>query len=184
MILPIYLEPQQILRQKSAAVATDKIKSREFQQLLDNMIETMSAAQGIGLAAVQVGQLYRVTVIDKQICKNTPPTKIYSRGRDNKSCDAKACIFINPVIKHRSFKKNVIEEGCLSIPGIYGLVKRPAKITVEFLNRQGQAVKIKTAGLLARVLQHEIDHMNGVLFIDKVINYTQTQRLTPSYPHL
>jgi peptide deformylase len=133
-----------ILRKKSKEVEKidDKILS-----LLNDMVETMYNANGAGLAAPQVGILRQIVVIDD----GTGLIKL-----------------INPILVEASGEQQEIE-GCLSIPGIYGKVKRPQKVVVNALNENGEFVSLEGMGLLARAFCHEIDHLNGVLFIDKVI---------------
>jgi len=141
-------EGEEILRKKSKEVTVidDRILT-----LLDDMAETMYENNGVGLAAPQVGVLKRVVVIDvengKNLLKLINPRIISEEGE---LCEA---------------------EGCLSIPGVYGEVKRPRKVVVEALNEKGEKVVITGEGLLAKALCHEIDHLDGILFIDKVIRY-------------
>lgn len=167
MILPIYLEPQPILTQPTKLIEPNEIKSEKLQQLLEDMTETMANAEGIGLAGPQVGLGKRLTVIDNRAVNKSRKDYIY---------------LINPKIIRKSFKKVVMEEGCLSIPGVYGTVKRPETITVEYLDKNGDKQKIKTSGLLARIVQHEVDHLDGVLFTSKILEYTLNKRETPEYP--
>jgi len=134
-----------ILRQKAKEV---KEITAEIKQLALDMIETLGANNGLGLAAPQVGQLLQII-----IAKPEP--------------DKEALVLINPQIKKTSRKKEVIEEGCLSLPDISIPVERPNKITVQGLNIDGQLIKIKAKGLLARIIQHEIDHLSGILIVDK-----------------
>ncbi len=133
-----------VLKKKSKKV--DIINGRTL-ILLEDMAETMYAANGAGLAAVQVGILRRVVVVDDG-------TGLFK--------------LINPVIIETSGEQQELE-GCLSIPGIYGIVKRPERVIVHALNEQGEFIEIERIGLLARVFCHEIDHLDGNLFIDKVI---------------
>ena len=141
-------EGEEILRKKSKEVTVidDRILT-----LLDDMAETMYENNGVGLAAPQVGVLKRVVVIDvengKNLLKLINPRIISEEGE---LCEA---------------------EGCLSIPVVYGEVKRPRKVVVEALNEKGEKVVITGEGLLAKALCHEIDHLDGILFIDKVIRY-------------
>jgi len=115
------------------------------------MAETMYNAPGVGLAAPQVGVLQRVIIVDVD--------------------DEKGLIeLINPEIINLSEEKVIMEEGCLSVPGKTGQVLRPKRVLVRGLNRNGKAVEIKADNLLARALQHEIDHLNGILFIDKIMD--------------
>lgn len=169
MILPIYLDSQPILRAKTELVTPEMLSSSDFQSLLDDMPQTMLNANGVGLAAPQIGNKYRFTVVDTV--------------QDGKS--GKDFLFlINPKIVKKSFAKVIMEEGCLSIPGIYGNVKRPKKVRVNYLDRDGKQQTIEADDFLSRVIQHEIDHLDGILFTDKVVEYTHEKRVTPEYPHI
>jgi len=139
-------EGDEVLRNKSKEVDVidDKIKT-----LLSDMAETMYAANGVGLAAPQVGILKRVVVID--VGEGLMELR-------------------NPVIVKQEGEQTEVE-GCLSIPGVAGEVKRPAKVLVEALNRDEEKIKVEGQGLLAVALCHEIDHLDGILFIDKVIRF-------------
>jgi peptide deformylase len=123
---------------------------RELRRFMDDMLETMYDANGIGLAAIQVGVLKRVVVVDL----------------DPKGPDSKPLYIINPVILSASGDQATYNEGCLSVPEYWEDVHRPAKITVEYLNEKGEKQRIEAEGLFATCLQHEIDHINGLLFID------------------
>lgn len=136
-------DTEPILRKKSREV--QEVDSK-IEVLLDDMKETMEAANGIGLAAPQVGVLKRVIIVD------------IGNGLME---------FINPVIVSEE-GKDIAEEGCLSIPGKYEDVERPNKIKVKAMNRQGKKIELNAEGLLARVLCHEIDHLDGILFTDKI----------------
>lgn len=133
-----------MLRKKAAPA--ENPKSPEIQKLVRDMLITMKEAGGIGLAAPQVGHSLRIFTANVE-------DKIY--------------VFINPEIKDMSKDKIPFEEGCLSVRKIWGPVTRPKKLTIKALNENGKPVKIRAKGLLARVIQHEIDHLNGALFIDK-----------------
>ncbi len=143
----IVIEPDPILREKSSTL--EKV-DYELRSLLDDMLETMYAAPGIGLAAVQVGILKRLIVID------------ISKDKEKKN----PLILINPEIIFRSKNTSVYEEGCLSLPGHYAEIERPAECQIKFIDYDGKARELKANGLLATCIQHEIDHLNGVLFID------------------
>lgn len=147
-ILPIVTVPAEILRTPAKPVATI---TKQTEKLLDDMLATMYAAPGIGLAAPQIGVLERLVVID-------------IGARDG----GKGEIFkmINPEITWKSEDESVYEEGCLSIPGIHAEVTRPASIRVRYMDVSGKIQEIETGGLLATCVQHEFDHLNGVLFID------------------
>lgn len=141
-------------RSKEVEVIDDKIRS-----LIEDMLETMHEQNGVGLAAVQVGILKRIVVIDIYDEK-TPIIKI-----------------VNPVIIKTKGKQEV-EEGCLSFPNKFAKIIRPAEIVVEGLNEKGEKIKIVGKGLLAQALAHEIDHLNGEVFIDKIIPGT-LEMITP-----
>lgn len=146
-MLKILTNPNPILRKKAASVA-DPL-SKEIQKLIPQMVETMLAKDGVGLAAPQVGQSIRLITV---------------RHRDGN------LVMLNPLIVKKSLIKEIDEEGCLSVPNIYGDVKRCKKITVKFIDSAGKARKITGEGMLARVIQHEVDHLDGILFIDKAKN--------------
>ena len=136
----------EILRKKSKVVeeVNDKIR-----QILEDMVETMHKYNGVGLAAPQIGLLKRLIVID--LYDDKGPIKL-----------------VNPeIIKEKGEQE--VEEGCLSFPNKYGKIVRPAQVTVIALDENGKEVKINAKGLLAQALSHEIDHLNGILFVDKVI---------------
>jgi len=115
------------------------------------MIETLKAYQGLGLAAPQIGQWFRII-----IAQPNP--------------EEEPLVLINPQIEKTSRRKETMEEGCLSLHGISGLVERPTKIVLEAIDINGQIIKIKAKGLLARIIQHEIDHLDGILIVDKIQN--------------
>ncbi len=145
--LPLILLPDPVLRQKSLPVEQ---VDEEVNRLVDDMLETMYDAPGIGLAAIQVAVPRRLLVIDV--------------SKDDEPSDPR--VFINPEIVSRSDESSVYEEGCLSIPDYYAEVERPASLTVRHLDREGHEKVTEADGLLATCLQHEIDHLDGVLFID------------------
>ena len=153
-ILPILEAPNPVLRTISTPVeAIDD----ELQQLIDDMFETMYAAPGIGLAAIQVGVPKRLLVMDLQEPESdeedAPPVK-------------NPRVFINPQILEGSEQLSIYNEGCLSVPDQFAEVERPATVRVSWLDREGRIHEQTLDGLLATCLQHEMDHLNGVLFID------------------
>jgi peptide deformylase len=148
-IKPLIILPDPILRQVSSTIET--IDS-EVKRLADDMLETMYDAPGIGLAAIQIGIARRMLVLD-----------VSKDGEDKQPL-----VFINPEIVAATDARSVYEEGCLSIPDYYAEVERPAGITVKHLDRDGKEQLTQADGLLATCLQHEIDHLNGVLFIDHI----------------
>ena len=148
-IKPLIILPDPILRQVSKPIET---VDGEVRKLADDMLETMYDAPGIGLAAIQIGVARRMLVLD-----------VSKDGEDKKPL-----VFINPEIVASTDARSVYEEGCLSIPDYYAEVERPAGITVRHLDRDGKEQLTEADGLLATCLQHEIDHLNGVLFIDHI----------------
>ena len=143
----IVIEPDPILRKKSNYL--EKVDD-ELRKLMDDMLETMYAAPGIGLAAVQIGVLKRLIVID--ITKND---------------EKKDPIFlINPEIISKSSNTSTYEEGCLSLPGHFAEIERPAECQVSYIDYNGKKKEMTAKGLLSTCIQHEVDHLNGVLFID------------------
>jgi len=145
----ILILPDKRLRLVSKPVA--KVDST-VKKLIDDMFETMYDAPGIGLAAIQIGEPQRVVTID--LAKKDDPKAPQ--------------VFINPEIVTKSDDKKAHEEGCLSIPEYYEEVERPAAVTVKYLDRDGKKREVEATGLLATCLQHEIDHLDGVLFIDYI----------------
>ncbi len=141
-----------ILPDKRLRQVSDPVKKIDtgIRKLIDDMFETMYGAPGIGLAAIQVGMPKRVVTLD--LAKKDDPKN--------------PLVFINPEILWISEEKAIYEEGCLSIPEYYGDVERPAQVKVKYLDLEGETREIEANGLLATCLQHEIDHLNGVLFID------------------
>jgi peptide deformylase len=148
-IKPLIILPDPLLRQVSAPIERVDDDAR---RLADDMLETMYDAPGIGLAAVQIGVPRRMLVID------------VSREGEEKT----PLVFINPEVIASSDDRSVYEEGCLSIPDYYAEVERPATVKVRYLDRDGKEHLVDADGLLATCLQHEIDHLNGVLFIDHI----------------
>ena len=146
-IKTILTEPDEILRKVSEPV--DKV-GRDEKILMDDMLETMYAANGIGLAAIQIGVPKRIIVMDisKDESKKEPR------------------YFVNPVIKNKNPIKSIYEEGCLSVPNQFAEIERPSKCDIEFLDYNGEKKIISAEGLLATCIQHEMDHLEGVLFID------------------
>lgn len=146
-MLNILTYPNEKLREKSLEVASSEMKDWSLQKFIDEMIETMKKANGVGLAAVQVGLNKRIIIAAKE--------------------NGEIFALINPKIVKKSWRKIESEEGCLSVPGKTGIVKRHRNVEVKALDRLGKKIKIKTDGLFSIVLQHEIDHTDGILFIDK-----------------
>lgn len=152
MIMDIKIIGDPILRQKAKAVDL-AVGKNKLAKIVQDMAETMLARGGVGLAGPQVGVQERLIVI--------------------KTKDGVAA-FVNPVVARRSWKKEIEEEGCLSVPGTFGLVKRNKKIKIKAYSDKLEKIDLIAEGFLARVFQHEIDHLDGILFIDKAIKLTKT----------
>mgnify|MGYP001400851477 FL=1 len=146
-IREIVIEPDPILRKKSQPIEN---VDDEMRKLMDDMLATMYAAPGIGLAAVQIGVLKRLIVID------------VSKQNEKKS----PLFLINPKITFKSKITSTYEEGCLSLPGHFAEVDRPAECHLEYIDYFGKQKNLKAEGILATCIQHEVDHLNGVLFVD------------------
>ncbi len=143
----ILIEPDPILRKKCEPL--EKVDD-QVRKLMRDMIETMYEAPGIGLAAIQIGILKKIVVID------------ISKKEDKKE----PLFLVNPEIIQQSKHTSVYEEGCLSLPGQFAEIERPAECTIKYIDFHGKEQSLKAEGLLATCIQHEVDHLNGILFID------------------
>ena len=146
-IKKILTEPNKLLRQTSESV--EKVGEKE-KKIMDDMLDTMYEAPGIGLAAIQIGIPKRIIVMD------------ISRDENKKE----PRYFVNPVIKNQNEEKSIYEEGCLSVPDQFAEIERPNSCEVEYLDYDGKKQTLKAEGLLATCIQHEMDHLEGILFID------------------
>jgi len=151
----ILTEPNKILRQKSLIVES---VDENIQKLMDDMLDTMYAAPGIGLAAIQVGVPKRVIVLDIAR-KDSPKNPMF---------------FVNPEIINKSKNNSTYEEGCLSVPGQFAEIDRPDQCHIKYLDYYGQPQEIKAEGMLATCIQHEMDHLEGILFIDYLSKLKKT----------
>ena len=154
-IKTIITEPNEILRQKSKLVDT---VGEEERKLMDDMLDTMYYANGIGLAAIQIGIPKRIIVMD------------ISKNKEKKN----PMHFVNPIIKNKNSEYSTYEEGCLSVPNYFAEIDRPTKCEVEYLDYNGQKNTLSAEGLLATCVQHEIDHLEGILFIDYLSKLKKT----------
>jgi peptide deformylase len=158
--------PDPVLHRKARPVTRF---DAELQTLVDDMVETMRAAPGVGLAAPQVGVSERVIVVE------------YAEDEENEEAPRKLFVMVNPEIKAFSDETENGIEGCLSVPGWQGDVKRALAVTVKGQTRRGQPMKVKARGWLARIFQHEIDHLDGVVFTDRA---TKVWKPEPEQPQL
>lgn len=164
MLLQIITEPNEILHRVGKELSASDLKSPKIQKLIDDMAETMRIRDGIGIAAPQVGHSIMLCVIAKQYSPLT---------------DKEDLVLINPIWKKLSILKKSEEEGCLSVPETYGDVKRYTKIKVNALDRNGKAVEFIAKDFPARIIQHEVDHLNGILFIEKAKKLHHIEHTSP-----
>lgn len=146
MVKTVLINPDERLRKISRDVTEEEFKAAKYQALVSDMRETMLVMGGIGLAAAQINEQIRIIIVN---------------AKDG------VMVFCNPEIISSSWKKEIEEEGCLSIPNVTGLVKRPYRVDIRAKKINGEEFKLTAKGIFARVIQHEVDHLNGVLFIDK-----------------
>lgn len=158
-ILPIVIYNDPVLRQKAKTIESD---SEALQKLIDRMFETMYDAEGVGLAAPQVGESVRLFVVDADVLVEDTPEKPFG-----------PMVFINPEITTSGAKTTDVEEGCLSLPDLREKVVRPETITVRFLDRNFAEHQLELKGWMSRVFQHELDHLDGVLFYDYLGSFKQ-----------
>ena len=154
-VLAIRHLPDPVLRQKAKRVPTI---DKSIHRLIDDMMETLQQANGVGLAAPQIGVSLRVVVL-----------KMPEEG---------PIAIINPEIVKRSGEREIVE-GCLSLPGYAGEIKRSISVTIKGLNRQGKAIRIRATGLMAQTLEHELDHLNGILYIDHIESHDKLYKIEP-----
>ena len=154
-VKPILIEPDKLLRKVSVSV--EKVGDEE-RKLMDDMLDTMYAAPGIGLAAIQVGVPKRIIVMD------------ISRDENKKE----PRYFVNPIIRNKNQAKATYEEGCLSVPDQFAEIERPNTCDIEYLDYDGEKQLLKAEGLLATCIQHEMDHLEGILFIDYLSKLKKT----------
>jgi peptide deformylase len=165
-LLKIVALPDPVLRRKAKPITTF---DANLQALIDDMIETMRDAPGVGLAAPQVGVSQRLIVVE------------YLENDEDEESPKKLFVVVNPEIKEMSTETEPGLEGCLSIPGLHGEVERSLAVTIKGRTRHGQPVKIKAKGWLARIFQHEIDHLEGIVFTDRA---TKVWKPAPEEPVL
>lgn len=152
MLRPIITSGHATLRKVATSIEPTFLRTKEAKRLIADMIETMHNANGIGLAAPQIDRSIRLVVI---------------------ALKDGALVLGNPEIIRRSLRQTKEEEGCLSVPGVFGNVRRHQKLTVKFLDRDGIPQRLDASGLFARVVQHEVDHLNGMLYIDRTNDFTK-----------
>jgi peptide deformylase len=170
MILEVVHYGDPVLRKKGAKI---EAITPELTKFIADMFETMKGAKGVGLAAQQVGRAIQLTVIDVRGMKDRP-SLLWIQGQPADVDSFMPLVLINPVITPSGPRVSG-PEGCLSFPQIYGEVERPAEVEVTALNERGESYSFKAGGLLARAVQHEVDHLNGILFIDRMDTETRAE---------
>ncbi len=170
MVLTVVKYGHPVLRQKGARV--ERVTS-EIKKLVADMIETMHAARGVGLAAQQVGHALQVAVVDVTEVTDRPST-LFLHGEPADVASFMPVVLINPLVTPVS-EPIAGPEGCLSFPEMYADISRPESVDVVALNEKGKSVAFRCGGLLARAIQHEIDHLNGILFIDRMSPITKRE---------
>lgn len=157
--MPVITHPNALLRQIARPISAEELAGEKMQELCDSMVTTMYADDGIGLAAVQVAQGVSIIII----------------GKDAFGASSSDLVISNPSLSHYSLEKATDEEGCLSVPGLIGDVERHVGVTLCGITRDGQSYERALTGYAARVAQHECDHLNGILYIDRATNIRPTQ---------
>jgi peptide deformylase len=165
-IRPLVILPDSMLRKVSAPIGDI---TPEIRKLAEDMLETMYDAPGIGLAAIQIGEPVRLVTLD-----------VSKKAEEGEEQAREPMVFVNPEVTWSSEELSSYEEGCLSIPEYYEEVERPARVKVSYRDLDGKAQEIEADGLLATCLQHEIDHLNGVLFID-YLSRLKRERVTKRF---
>jgi peptide deformylase len=178
MPLKIIQAGDPVLRQRAREVTAEEIRSRDLQQLIEEMRETMRSAPGVGLAAPQVGRSLQLAVIEDraEYHKELAVEQLQARGRK----PVPFYVLINPEIVARSSDHAMFFEGCLSLAGFSALVPRCASVRVSFLDEKGESRTLDAAGWHARIIQHEVDHLLGGLYIDRMLSrtFTSVENLT------
>ncbi len=161
--MKIIQKNEKVLRQKAKEVPIREIKNKKNQDIISRMGKALSQSKdGVALAAPQIGESLRIFIVAGN-CSHRP----YGSVLPTRRVGEPPIVFINPIIKKISRKKQAVHEGCLSVEGIYGTIKRAEKLTVEAYDENAKKFTRGASGLLAQIIQHEIDHLNGILFIDK-----------------
>lgn len=158
--LPLTFYPTKSLQEPSRTLTAAEISDPKLLELIEDMAVTMKKERGIGLAAPQIGRNIRLCIID---LKDGPLP------------------LLNPVVVSKSWRKETELEGCLSIPKVFGMVKRSRSITVKAVTPAGKKIEMEASGLLARVIQHEVDHLDGILFIERTKDITEGKELLEQY---
>lgn len=172
-IISIVKEPSQVLRKEAKALDPEEIRTPKIKKLISNMKEILkNTVDGVGLAAPQVGESLQIFIVSEESeeinkIESGKKAPLENYGEIRKQKEWKNYVFINPAVKNISKNRLERAEGCLSVPGEYGIVRRNEKITIEAYDENGKKFTRGASGFVARVIQHELDHLKGTLFIDK-----------------
>ena len=171
MSTKIIQKGNKILRQIAKEIPVEKIKSQKIKDLLDKMTKILlEHSSGVALAAPQIGESVRIFIVRENILTVV----------DEQEKEEKILVFINPQITKKSRKQNIVDEGCLSVEGLYGKIKRHEKVTVEAYNENATKFNRGTSNFFAQIIQHEVDHLNGILFTDNAIS---VEKIDPKKQH-
>ncbi|MFO0920740.1 MAG: peptide deformylase [Candidatus Saccharimonadales bacterium] len=168
MLLKLYQAGQPQLRRKSKVVSKETLAKKQTQELIDLMIKTLRDCPGVGLAAPQVGENLRIFIVEDRPEYHEQFPKEIIKSQNRKPVSLK--VFVNPKLEILEVDEALFFEGCLSVDGYVAVVPRAKKVKVEALDRNGRAISLIAEGWFARILQHETDHLNGTLFIDRMKN--------------
>lgn len=168
--MKIVQKENKILRQIAKEIPIKEIPSQKIKNIIDRMTKVLQKSNdGVALAAPQIGESVRIFIVAGNYAHrpvgSVPPTLRVGN-----------MVFINPIIKKISKNKLVVQEGCLSVEGLYGIIKRAEKLTIEAFNENGKKFMRGVSGLLAQIIQHEMDHLNGILFIDKAMHLEKVKK--------
>ena len=161
-----------VLRETAKEIALTEIKTPKIKEILKKMTAALSKAQdGVALAAPQIGLPLRIFIVLKEYTENKTAKELKEiQEKKDEKTKTEIVTFINPKITKISKKKQTVKEGCLSVTGVFGIIARAEKVTVEAYNEKGEKFTRGASGLLAQIFQHEMDHLNGILFIDTATN--------------
>src|SRR3989344_5973153 len=177
-ILRVIQEPEKPLRQKAKEVPPDEIKSEKIQKLIQNMSDTLHSIDiGIGLAAPQIGESLRIFIISEEAKVAKRDRNKVNREKHKAGKKWQHFVFINPRLVRISEEKHFVPEGCLSVDKIFGEINRSKRAVIEAYNEDGKKFRRSASGLFAQAMQHETDHLNGILFIDTAVNLKNLEEL-------
>jgi len=168
MKVKILQKGNKVLKEIAKEVPFQEIKGKKIKNVLKKMAEALAEKkEGVAIAASQIGEPLRIFIVDRNVWELKEGA--FAQGKKEQLSKKPPVVFINPVIKKISKKKQIVFEGCLSVERVYGALRRPEKLTIEALDENGKKFTTGASGLLAQIIQHEMDHLGGILFTDKAI---------------